>query len=91
MKVFSRLPDELTPVPDTSDVVSVISELCEKPPVNVFRVLVFLKETPNDHLLFVLTPAAKNLNGQRHSYFQDGCSRSARIRMPNINQDICQG
>jgi hypothetical protein len=53
MEVFLPLLDELTPTSDTSNTVSVISELYLKPPVNVVRVRVFLEKKPNDHSLLV--------------------------------------
>jgi hypothetical protein len=60
MEVFSPLSDELTPVSDTSNTVNLIGELCLKPPVNVTRGHVFLKEKPNDHSLCVLHPVVEN-------------------------------
>jgi hypothetical protein len=65
MEVFSPLPDELTPASDTSNAVGVIGELCLKPPVNLVRVRVLLKEKRNDHSLLGLHPAVKNLDVQR--------------------------
>jgi hypothetical protein len=65
MKVFSPLPDELTPASDTLNIVGVIGELCLKPPVNVVPVRVLLKEKPNNHSLLGLHPAVKNLDEQR--------------------------
>jgi hypothetical protein len=62
MEVFSPLPDELIPASDALNTVGVIGELCLKPPVNVVRVRVLLKEKPNDHSSLVLHPAVKNLN-----------------------------
>jgi hypothetical protein len=67
MEVFSRLPDEptLTLASDTSNTVDVIGELSLKPPLNVVRVCVLLKEKPNDHSLVTLYPVVNNLNVQR--------------------------
>jgi hypothetical protein len=70
MEVFSPLPDELTPASDTSNTRSVISELCLKPPVNIFRVCVLLEEKLNGHSLLMLHPAAKNLSIQRYEHFE---------------------
>jgi hypothetical protein len=59
MEIFSPLSGELTAASDTSKNVSLIGELCLKPPVNVVRVRIFLKAKPNDHSLLALHPAAK--------------------------------
>jgi hypothetical protein len=62
MEVFLPLPNELTPASDTLNTVSVIGELCLKPPVNVVGVRVFVKEKPNAHSLLGLHPVVKDLN-----------------------------
>jgi hypothetical protein len=80
--VFSHLPDELTHASDTSNTVCMI-KLCLKPPLNVIRVRVFLKEKPNDHSLLALHPAVKNLNTQRDEHFKRRDFLEARVRMPS--------
>jgi hypothetical protein len=59
MEVFLPLPDERTPTFGTSKTVNVIGELGLKPPGNIVRVRIFVKEKPNDHSLLVLHPAGK--------------------------------
>jgi hypothetical protein len=44
MQIFLLFSDELTPVSDTSNTVSVTSELCLKPSVNAIGVRVFVQE-----------------------------------------------
>jgi hypothetical protein len=51
MEIFFPLPDELTPMSDTSNTVSVIGELCRKSSVNVVRV--FLQDNSRDQSLLV--------------------------------------
>jgi hypothetical protein len=85
MKVFSPLPDELKPAPDTSNLGSIIGKLSLKPLVNVIGVLIFLKEKPNDRSLLVLHPAMKNINMQECQHFSNRCSLQARSRMPNFS------
>jgi hypothetical protein len=68
MEIFSPLPNELTPTPDTSNTLSVIGELRLKPPLNVVRVRVFLQEKTNDRLLVVLHAGAKIPNIHRCSH-----------------------
>jgi hypothetical protein len=70
MNVFSALSNELTPVSNTPNNISVIGELCLKPPVNVVRIRVFVKEKSNGRVLLAVHPAMKNLNVQRNSYCQ---------------------
>jgi hypothetical protein len=59
MGVFSSFSDELAPVSDSSNSVTIIGELCLKPPLNAVRVCIFLEEKLNDHSLLVLHPAVK--------------------------------
>jgi hypothetical protein len=65
-EVLSPLSDQLTPVPDTSNTVTIIREPCLKSPVNVVCVRALLKEKPNGHALQLFQPAVKNQNVQRH-------------------------
>jgi hypothetical protein len=65
MEVISPLPDEQTPASDTSNTVGIIGELFLKPPLNIIRVRLFLREKSNDHSLLVLHPAVKSFNAQR--------------------------
>jgi hypothetical protein len=65
MDLFSPLLDELTPAFDSSNTVSIIGELCLKPPVNVVRVRVSLKKKSNDHSSLGLHQAVKNRKAQR--------------------------
>jgi hypothetical protein len=83
MEVFSPLPDERTRASDTSNTVAVIGELCLKPPVNVVRIRVLVKEKPNEHSLLVLDPAVKISTYRNISISNDRCSLSARARMPS--------
>jgi hypothetical protein len=83
MEVFSPLPDELTPAPDTSNPVRVIGELCLKPHMNVVRFRVCLKEKSNDHLLLILHPGVKNPKVQRRYYFYGSLLSRIEARMPS--------
>jgi hypothetical protein len=65
MGVFSLSIDELRLASDTSNIISVIGELCLKISVNVVRICVFLQEKANDYSLLPLHPAVKILNVQR--------------------------
>jgi hypothetical protein len=82
MEIFSPVHDELIPTSDTSTPVLVIGELHLKPPVNVVGVCAFLQQKPNDHPLFVLHPAVKNLNVPRHSH--DSGSLLSRCKSPAL-------
>jgi hypothetical protein len=65
MDVLLPLHDKMPPTYGTLNAMSIISELCLKPQVNVFCVRVFLKEHLHGHLLLIRHPAMKSLNAQR--------------------------